>query len=279
MRVMRPYATLLGVATMLGAGCGRVGFSSAPDAEIDAETDAPARTCSAWELPMLLPGLEAVDASGPTLTADLRTVYFDDDVRLYVADRASITAAFGAPTALALGNMTNLGGDADVTPDGRSLAFTDNEDLYLTTWLARGLFATPAKLASLGRTANPQISADASALRFDVRPGTTTVRATRLSQNAPFAVVGTLAELDPSGAVTLPADELEIIFERATGPADFRLFSARRAHVEDAFDPPTMIAEIPTFGEEAWISPDGQTLVYAVALPARRLWTTTRTCR
>jgi Tol biopolymer transport system component len=94
---------------------------------------------AAFGAPQLVTQLNGAESEGnPMLTSDKLTVYFDSnrtgDGELFVATRASDTAAFGAPSVIAELSSTSADTDPWISPDSRTMLFTSNRDGTQRLW-------------------------------------------------------------------------------------------------------------------------------------------------
>ncbi len=199
--------------------------SAAGDAELAYAT----RTSigAAFGAPVMLTALNSTaNDNDPSVSADHLSIWFHSarggNPDVYTASRASTTAAWGAPTAVAAVNTTSAEAHAYYRQAASELWFISNRaattyDIYCSA-KSGGTFAAPVLVMPLESPSNdwqPQPSED--------------------------------------GLTILLASD------RTGGKGSFDLYLARRAKTTDAWSVPVAIAELNTANQEqaGWLSADG----------------------
>ena len=106
---------------------------------LDAYVATRATPGAAFGAPTAIAAINSADAEGnPMLTEDRLAVYFDSnrtgDNELFVATRATPTAAFGPPAQITELASTSADSDPWISPDGRTMYFTSNRDGTTRLW-------------------------------------------------------------------------------------------------------------------------------------------------
>lgn len=156
---------------LLGA-CGFSGAAPSVDAGgLDAELDAdvpdvdasPDASLGAWGSPMLVAELSSgVGDDDPTLTSDLRTIYFASNrfggqgsQDIWMSTRAAVGAAWGTPTVVTELNTNAVESNIDVSGDGRTITFSSDRggsgmEVYVSTLdPSSGQWRSPERLLGL----------------------------------------------------------------------------------------------------------------------------------
>jgi hypothetical protein len=291
----------------------------APDAGAnasdDSSIDAPPPRCDLtrpFGPPTPVPGINtAAEENGGWLSPDELRIYFafgpspiDPDARdLYMASRATVADAFGAPTKLSSASSTARDQQPSLTADELTLFFARDSttNIYVSTRSdPQASFNTPVAVDSVNGSEvtiyddSPWISADGLTLYFaSTRTGNFNYelyQATRASPSAPFDTPSILAGLTSIGNDSMPVvrgDGLELFFasnrEQVMYPEGYTndIYRATRASLSEAFGAPSVVTELaaPTNEGPTWISPDGCTLVFTSSRAGAGgydLWMTTR---
>jgi hypothetical protein len=276
-------AQILGVLAL--SACGRLGFDAVDGArggdarEGDAASiDAlePCTTFGPWQTPVPFPDVNTATFTewAPTLSADQLTLMFASnrggDYDLYMATRASATDAFALPVGQAALNTTAEDSDPALTPDARTVYFTNTtlgaSHLYRSKrststssdWSAPVLVPETASGVIFG----PGVSADGTELFYEDQSRIT--RATVSGDQ--ITVVGPVVELGLDvGFVTLTADGLTMYFEQYFGPGSTDILVATRPAIGQPFATPVPFTELQTAGleDDPDISRDGTRFVFA----------------
>lgn len=297
--------------SLLAAACGGVNSpadATPPDALVDAgwvqddgptppdaaEPDAPPARCNPtarFGTPVPLSTLNSTATEGPIwLAADELTAYFASTraggpggYDIYVASRATASAAFSSPSLLNGVNSADVESRPVLTADGLTLYAevkrgTAPYHLERATRVSTSAsFSALAPVAALNSTANdvaPYVLPDHRAMYFvSGRGGDAAIyrsEGTGGTWGTPVLATGTnLQSAQTEDYPALTDDELTIVFTSSrpggTGASD--LYLARRTSLAVGFDAPIELAEINTAGDEqpGWISPDGCVLYFSRA--------------
>jgi hypothetical protein len=281
-------ASLLACAAILGIEDGIPrGEPDASDAQItpDSAQDVVVVDAGACNLasPFGAPvSLGAVNTSAaeqhPRLSPDELTVYFQRAVAnagwdLFVAKRASVTAAFDPPTPIAELDTASNEADLSVTPDGLRAFFASDRAGGLggyDIWQA-SRDAASSTFALISPTAN--VSSTQSDDQSYYVPGTLyfasdrgsggqdIYRAAELSGGfASPLLIPELASSAYDGFPVVATNELRIYFASTRADAGaFQIFTATRSTAGAPWDTPAVVTELTTFGNAipGWISSDG----------------------
>jgi len=247
--------------------------------------DTPAPTCDVshpFGTPVPVPGLNATgNDAGARLMPDELTVYFQSDRSgdrdIYMATRATRTAAFGTPQLV--GGVNSVGSDAWPSPtgDGLMLFFETmrtgpNQVFVATRNTILAQFSGAAGVVNVSQgveSGQPYVIPSGRALYLFI--GADLFRA-ELGANAQFetpVAVSTINTPSVEYFATPTGDELTLYFasNRTDAPAkgNFDIWMARRASSTAAFDPPVNVQELNTANEEfpSWISPDNCRLYFS----------------
>lgn len=306
--------------TLLAAACGGVSSSpdaaTPPDALVDsgwphddgptppdaAEPDAPPARCSPtarFGTPVPLSPLNSTAAEGPVyLTADERTAYFASNraggaggYDIYVATRATPTAAFSTPSLLNGVNTADTESRPVLTADGLTLyaeVKRGSAPYHLeraTRASTSASFSALTPVTALNSAVNdvaPYVLPDHRAIYFvSGRGGDAAIYRSEGNAGtwgAPVLATGTNLQ-SPQGEdyPALTDDELTIVFTsgRPGGTGGSDLYLAKRTSLAVGFDAPVELTEINTASDEqpGWISPDGCVFYFSRAAD---LFVTTR---
>jgi Tol biopolymer transport system component len=231
----------------------------------------------------MIPGTGTLDSEGaPSLSPDELTLYFDGKqgagaVDLYVAQRATTSDPFGAPSLLSTVNSSSDDSNPSISSDGLTLVFASNrsgpEHMYVSTRSSTlGQFAAASELANVNTTNNndsqPFLTADGQELWFSSdRPGglgmVDIYRATKSGSS--FANPMPVSELNSSSTEWFPvrsADGLTVYFasyRTGTGVQGGQdIWTSHRSTTGDGFPAPTVLGVVNGTTDEtpAWISAD-----------------------
>jgi hypothetical protein len=283
-------------ALLLASGCGRLGYDAKPgDDDGDAiSADAGGRVVRCDEpfgAPHRVEALSAVgvDDWSPYVSDDGLSIYLaswrSGASDLFVARRARVDDAFGAPELLSDVSTAGYETGPTLAPDGTlyfvapSAASAAIFDIYRAGRRARGYgpSARANALSSPGHDTDVELSRDGlTAYVTSDRPGGAggrdLWRATRASLDAEFGKPVPVTELDSRAdedSLTLSADGLEVIFasNRAGGAGGLDLWHARRSDPDGRFEAPTRLAELasPADDSRPSLSSDGTTLYFNYA--------------
>jgi hypothetical protein len=111
----------------------------AGDMALDILTAQRSSPTAAFSPPQLVTQLNTTSSEGnPMLASDKLTVYFDSnrtgDGELFVATRASVTAAFGMAARIVELSTADAESDPWISPDSRTMLFTSNRDGTQRLW-------------------------------------------------------------------------------------------------------------------------------------------------
>lgn len=264
----------------------RVDAATAPDASTLCDPMA------AFDPPRPLDELSATlrnTAGSPSLTADERSVYFDDSFgNLYVAHRGSITEPFEPPNLIPVVNGPFSYAPA-VSADQRELWFTSFREadglphLYVATRLTTSDdFTRPAFDSNVNaprfEDATPFLTADGQQLWFSSSRTSTSEpspgiwHATREGRSfttprleaAFLGSEGVLSYSDP----VLSADRRTIyVARRDMAQGSIQVWRSHRVTVANPFPPPTRVNELDMI--PGWLSPDNCRLYVTASVPLR----------
>lgn len=162
-----------------------------------------------WQSPVFVTTLRGDD---PTLSADLRELYYDDvSDDIFVMARESTAAAWSSPAPVAaLLDTASVESTPELSADGLSLLFSSTRDggQGLDVWI--------------------------------------TTRATRTSGWEGPVALAELASPDDDFSASLSADALVVVLARPSGNRD--LFIATRTSIADPWSTPMPIVELNTPG-------------------------------
>jgi Tol biopolymer transport system component len=248
--------------------------TDAPGPSPDVASAPPCNLSAPWGTPVPITELNSPqDDFSPWLSNDERTVYFsstrDGPERIYVATRASVTAAWGAPALLpgiASGSATD--GGPTLTDDGLTMYFQSSRastsaanewDIFratrATTSAAFGNVTLLTTLSSSTLEINCFVLPGGDGLYFaSSRNSSWDIFYTPIVNGVPgpvSVVIGTAAD---ERSPLLTRDGLTMYFERSKD-----IVVATRATVNGAFGAATVVAELSSTGGEKprWVSPDG----------------------
>jgi hypothetical protein len=264
----------------------------------DASVGARCNPAAAFGRPTLLTALNTVNNDEQAaLSADELTLYFSRDDNgggangnydIYQATRASKTAAFGAPTAVAGVNTTTAQErEPSVTADGLTMYATTRtiptaaakyRIAFATRSSTADSFGPLQNVAVVNGTANdsdPFISADGRLLYFaSDRSGSYALyRSVQTGGvfSAPELVTGTnLETTSDEGAPLLSEDQLTLLFASSRRSTFADIFRATRATAQDPFGEPMPLNELNSVDHDipSSLSPDGCELHFTRFNPA-----------
>jgi Tol biopolymer transport system component len=278
----------LALAVVL-AGCGfQVAGGTSTDGG-DREPDAPTGLdadptidgsvpLGVWSTPTWV-GVTA-GADDPTLTADLRELYFNLNDDIYLATRSTASDAWGTPVV-----VTQLSSGVDTTPevsaDGLTMMLASDRigtlgstDLWISTRATRqaawGMPVLVPELSSPTSEAGPVMTPDRTTIVFtsfrkaNVSPDIYV--STRTNVNGPWSTPLELVELNTAGhdgSAVISADRLRICFDSTRG-GNSDLYCSTKPNPSAPFPTPQTIPGITTSDveEDPWLSPDGTHLYF-----------------
>jgi Tol biopolymer transport system component len=293
------------------AGCGRIGFrelSRSDDAFAPGDVTARCAQWSSFAAPVRIAELGSpTDDWGPHIAADDLTIYLFStragsigNFDLFSATRATATAAFLTPVAMAVVNSTANERMPSVTADGLTLVFTSNrtggmgmDDVW---WATRATtsdaFGPPTVIPNVnspGDELNASISNNGLRLYISSnRSGSQDIFvADRATASDPFGAPQPIAELDSASFeryVSVSDDELEafLVTDRAGMGDD--IFYATRPDLASPWSAPVRLDELDTPMDDVGpsLSRDGTTLYFnydAVSAGGNaEVYAATRTC-
>jgi len=236
-----------------------------------------------WGTPALvvLPGVPAGAIDDPTLTDDMLELYFNLNNDIYLAKRATVSAAWGTPAVVAALSSASSETTPEISGDGLTMYFASDRaggqggtDIWVSTRASRAAaWSAPVVVAALNSATSEVNSAPAedgtTIVLASARGGTVDhiYRSTRPSANgawtAPVAVAELSSNVNDLGPM-LTANQLGAYFESGRGGNE-DLWVAHRASIAQPFDTPVHIDELATTAVEGdpWISPDERTLYFA----------------
>jgi Tol biopolymer transport system component len=270
------------LCTLVLPACGRVGFDTRGDANVDA--------LGMFGPPQLITELTDPTADDdPTLTGDELELYFAsyrtgsigmDDI--FYSVRSSVDDPWPPPQPVPGLNSTSQDESPGVSPDGLELYFESarggNGDIWVSIRNTRGApWPTPVRVAELSSTDDDyQVQPSRTNLRLvmyraTAGPGGRDIfEATRSMAGGTWSSPQLLSVSTSAGdrSPCLSASELEIIFssDRMSATVDVQdLYTAHRSSVDAPFESPLPITELNTgFDEDdPWMSPDGHTLYFS----------------
>ena len=233
----------------------------------------------------------------PTLTADLREIFFTTDRDsgngdVWVATRASPSAPFGAAEPVGAVNTDAFETSAAISGDGLTLWFGSDRaggaggvDVWVAQRSARGAaWSTPVNVVALnspeddiprppGQHGLVMPMASARPAARDPSGTYQTYLTARAGAGASFGVPVAIAELDYTNRSTvdgfLTDDGLTLFFSSAPAGADAGaapgdLYVAWRRSTDGPFDVTQPLDDLNTAADERdpWLSPDGGTLYF-----------------
>lgn len=251
-----------------------------------------------FEPPILVGELASPSQTdNPTLTADLREIFFTSDRDsgngdVWVATRASPAAPFGAPAPVAAVNSDGFETSAAISADGLTLWFGSDRsggaggvDVWVAQRPARGAaWSSPVNVVALN---SPQddiprppgqhglVMPMASTRPAAANPSASyqTYLTARAGAGAPFGAPGAIPELDYTDRSTVDAcltdDGLTLFFSSSpdagdAGDAGADLYVAWRRSAAEPFSVTQPLDDLNTAAAERdpWLSPDGRTLYF-----------------
>jgi hypothetical protein len=230
---------------------------------------------------------------GPSISASGLRLYFSGDGDVWVAERSSLSAAFGAPARITGLNPGATEENPSASSDELELYYDDGSAITRATRATTSAAFTSPKVvpitgvpSTVKKAYEPYLSRDGTTLLFRVDlQGGDLVTTTRVAGGG-FVFTRTLAELNTSsgedGAATLSSDNLEIFFN-SDADGKFRIYRAQRSATGGTFSAPTVVSELDGPGiatGDPDLSADGRTIYYVVVVPSvsATIWTATRGC-
>jgi hypothetical protein len=225
------------------------------------------------------------DEASPTLTDDELTLYFQrgaidgggdgGSATFFVATRAVVTDAFGAPAGLTELEDGRMNTGPAVTAAGDALFLASDSDIRMATRNGSGRFDPPAKVAALstsGSETAPALFARGEEVWFSFSGsaggGPHLRRSTRLPSG--FTAPEAIPELDSVGyesGVASTRDGLTVYFgsQRDGGLGNGDIWMARRKSRSSPFTTISAVTSVSSGADEApgWLSADGCRLYFA----------------
>lgn len=294
---------LLGVVGCL-IGCGdnltgtlradarRSDSSVAVDSRVDGRVDARPADASVdaapavgpWGTPAIItlspPPSMGID-NHPSMTSDLLELYFSRTSDIYVAKRANVNAAWGAPALIAEVSSASFETGPQITSDGLALYFASDRpgglgglDIYLATRATRANpFGTPVAVTELNSAADDSSPAPTSDQLTIVQSSTRASAgnvdiyvATRASTSVPWGPSLPITEVNSVASDNNPMlfdGQLTLYWDVTVG-TNRDIYQATRATTTAPFGMITAVAELDTASVEAaaWVSPDAHHVVW-----------------
>ena len=262
-----------GVIALACVGCGRVGFDRVVDA--------------AFATPVALTELNSPLADDdPSLTGDMLEIYFashrSGTEQLFRATRTAVTEPWSIPVPVTELNTDDIN-NPKVSLDGLSLVFAStrapnagSSDIWLATRPDRSSAWSSRRLDELATTDNDfepyLVESNALELFFDrsMGPDSDIWSATRATTADAFGNAAPLVELDApiyDGGAWVNASRTLLMFHSSrTGSlgASRDIYYATRSSAAGTWSTPLPFPDVNTDAHEtdAWLSPDGRTLVF-----------------
>jgi hypothetical protein len=235
----------------------------------------------AWaNIATVLPGAPVGD-DDPSLTGDLLEIYFNRNNDIYVAKRASLSAAWGTPARVDEVSSVSIETTPEITSDGLVMFLssdktptTGGEDIWMSTRASRAAaWGTPAHVDQLSSATDNAASAPTDDLLAIVQignPSGTDVQlfmSTRANTSTNWPSPGAIAGVNSTASDFSPMlsqDRKTIYFDSARS-GDEELYVATRAAATGAFNAPTVISELCTVNTQEtdpWVSPDGHHIFF-----------------
>ncbi len=236
----------------------------------------------------------SADDSDPSLTADLRQIFFTSTRAagvghktgsdIWTAQRSGPTATWSSPT-----QVTELNsGQDDVTPeisaDGLTIHFSSARqgeiasDVFVATRPTHNaIFTTPTRVASLSSGSedrSPTLSSDGLRLvlassREGGAGATDLFVSGRGSPTAPWSTLLPIVELngpsaEPSAFANDSGTVIYLTSDRAGGAGGTDLWRATRSSPAGAYGPPAPVTELNSSAADGgcWLAADGATIVF-----------------
>lgn len=253
-----------------------------PD-EASSVTDAPPDSVGmgTWtNITAVLPGAPVGD-DDPSLTGDLLEIYFNRDNDIYVATRASLSAAWDTPVRVDEVSSVDIETTPEITSDGLVMFLSTDktpslggEDIWMSTRASRNdVWGEPTRVDPLSSATDNAASAPTDDLLAiaqignptgtDVQLFISTRGSTSVDWPSPTAIGGvnsTSSDFSP----ILSQDRRTIYFDSLRS-GDEELYVATRVDATGAFNTPEVIAElctVTTQETDPWVSPDGHHIYF-----------------
>jgi hypothetical protein len=237
--------------------------------------------------PVLVANIQSQDKDdNPTLTADLREIYFTStrggNADVYVATRSSADEPFGTPARVDAVSSEKDDASPAIALDGQTLWVgqdtedddVEDTDIWFVTRLPSGGWSPPENATSLNSDAKdiPRQPAGSAALTImplgSQRNGDDyqTFFAAR-SGSGEFGAPMPIPELELGARVVdgfLTPDLLTLLFSSGEGEDKGDLFVVSRPNLDAPFGEPVALEDINTEHDERdpWLSPDGRRLFF-----------------
>ena len=281
------------ILSVLGFGCGRVGFDATPDANADRADSVAVCAPGPWQITSHIDsaataGNDWEPALSPNGLILVWTRSGTGPDRLFVATRSSVTDNFGAARLL----MDNAFGPL-WSHDGDALYFvsaTDDNEMVMPC--VDEAFGMPAPSRLPQGSANAALSADELELFYTVQVGSDDFdlgHATRTTKASPWMTDTLLDGVNRRGAgmregwPSFDEQRQELYIEYAASAGIDAVGVMRRPARGLPFGALTPIAELGPDGNDPDISRDGMTLVFAAnrtgGAGRTDLYLATRACR
>src|SRR5688572_17089779 len=237
--------------------------------------------------PVLVAGLQSpVKDDNPTLTADLREIYFtstrEGNADVYVATRSSDDEPFGEPVRVAAVSSDEDDASPAIALDGQTLWVgldtedddVEDTDIWFVSRLPNGGWSALESATSLNSSAKDIPRQPAGSAALTIMPlgsqrnsdDYQTFFASR-SSGGGFGVPAPIPELEPWTRVVdgfLTQDLLTLFFSSGEGEDKGDLFVVSRPSLAAPFGEPVALEGINTDDDERdpWLSPDGRRLFF-----------------
>ncbi len=275
-----------------------LGDAPVPDAAVDAMPDA--APLGPWGPPTMITVPPPTNTDDdPSITDDGLELYINSsrngNADVFVAKRASITAAWSTPMFVA--NVSSSANETtpEVAYDGLSIVVasdrvgtTGGNDLWLSTRASRQDPWSPAtriaELSSPYNEAGGNITPDGLAVVFSsyrLNGSPDLFIATRATPTAawdPPVAIASVNTTGHEGSPFLSADKLAVYFDTDRN-GNLDVYVAHRTSTDEPFGAPESVAEINTNDDDQdpWLSLDGRRLVFSSDRSgSNELWEATR---
>lgn len=244
-----------------------------------------------WGTPTVIPALSNVaEDDDPTVTGDLRELYFDSDRDgghdIWVSTRESASAPWGEPEKVEALSVSASDGEPQISADGRTIWFASLRggantsgawDIFVSTRSDReSPWSKPEPVPELNSDDTDfHLSPDAAhtyALLSSNRPNGFDYDTYEVSRSSAEGAwnMPTLVPALNSGVhdanVTLTPDALHAYFDSTRSGSDGRdLWVASRTDTGQSFEPPSRIEELASGDRDSdpWVSADLRYMVFA----------------